>query len=310
MSFKVKFWGVRGSIACPGPRHVRYGGNTSCVEISLGGERFIIDGGTGIRNLGHWMLRKGLKRATILFSHTHWDHINGMPFFSPAFRADRTFHVMAGHLIGQGGVAKVFAGQLENPYFPVPLSAMKAKISFEDFRSGETLHLGTQGKLRVRTAQLNHPNGGTAYRFDHNGVSLCYVTDTEHIPGQMDQHVLSLIEGADLVIYDCTYSDEEFPGKVGWGHSTWQEGVRLCRAAGAKKLAIFHHDPDHDDDFMDRLAVEAHQMWTNAFVAIEGMGFTLEEFAKSPAPLPAPMARSGALGGTNRLPGERIGART
>lgn len=291
MSFKVKFWGVRGSIACPGPRHVRYGGNTSCIEVSLGGERFILDGGTGIRNLGHWMLRKDLKRATLLFSHTHWDHINGVPFFSPAFRPDRTFHVMAGHLINQGGIAKVFAGQLENPYFPVPLAAMKARISFEDFHAGETLYLGQGNRIKVRTAILNHPNGATGYRFDHNGVSLCYVTDTEHVLGKMDQHILSLIEGADLVIYDCTYTDQEFPSKVNWGHSTWEEGMRLCRAAGAKKLAIFHHDPDHDDEFMDRVALAAHEAWPGAFVAVEGMSLVLEEFAKRPAP--APQLRAG-----------------
>lgn len=280
MSFKLKFWGVRGSIACPGPQYVRYGGNTSCVEVSIDGERFILDGGTGVRNLGHWMLRKDVRRATILLSHTHWDHINGLPFFSPAFRKGRSFHIMAGHVSDGAGIAKVFAGQMENPYFPVPIEAMRADLTFEDFSPGDTLSLGPGGSVKVRTARLNHPNGATAYRFDAKGRSLCYLTDTEHVPGQPDENILALIEGADLMIYDSTYTDDEFPGKVNWGHSSWQEGVRLARKAGVGQLAIFHHDPDHDDDFMDDIGAQARAMWTGAFVAQENMRIDLERLGE------------------------------
>jgi len=280
MSFKLKFWGVRGSIACPGRHYVRYGGNTSCVEVTIDGERFILDGGTGIRNLGHWMLRKRVRRATILLSHTHWDHINGLPFFSPAFHKDCAFHVMAGHLHDFGGIAQVFAGQLENPYFPVPAEAMRADLSFEDFAAGDTLKLGPGGAITVRTAPLKHPNDATGYRFEHRGQALCYVTDTEHTPGQPDQNILGLIEGADLLVYDSTYTDEEFPGRVTWGHSTWQEGVRLAKAAGVRRLAIFHHDPDHNDDFMDRVAAEASRAFPGAFVARENMRLDLDKLTE------------------------------
>jgi len=280
MSFKVKFWGVRGSIACPGQRHMIYGGNTSCLEVSIGGERFILDGGTGIRNLGHWLPKKGVKQATVLFSHTHWDHINGVPFFAPAYQAGNAFRVLAGHLADTGGIANIFAKQMSDPYFPVPSSAMRAAITFEDFRAGDSFKLGHNDRVSVRTAPLRHPNGATGYRFDCRGRSVCYVTDTEHVPERLDSNILGLIEGADLMIYDCTYTDQEFAGKIGWGHSSWQEGVRLALAGNVRRLAIFHHDPDHDDEFMDRLALAARREWAGAFVARESMQLDIDQLAE------------------------------
>jgi phosphoribosyl 1,2-cyclic phosphodiesterase len=129
--------------------------------------------------------------------------------------------------------------------------------------------------LVARTPPRTPPGAAPCYRLDFAGKSLCYITDTEHVLGKPDQNVLGLIEGADLVIYDCTYTDEEFPEKISWGHSTWQEGVRLCRAAGAKRLAIFHHDPDHDDDFMEKVEKEARETWSGAFAAREDMSVVL-----------------------------------
>jgi phosphoribosyl 1,2-cyclic phosphodiesterase len=163
---------------------------------------------------------------------------------------------------------------MTDPMFPVPLEAMRGASSFEDFTAGDTFVLGAD--VVIKTARLNHPNGATGYRIEHGGVSFCYVTDTEHIPGKPDQNILGLIEGADLVLYDCTYTDAEFPTKVGWGHSTWHEGVRLCRAAGARRLGIFHHDPDHDDVFMRGIAAEAKDVWKGAFVVREGRSVLLE----------------------------------
>lgn len=273
MSFRVKFWGVRGSIACPSPNHVVYGGNTSCVEVVAGDQHIILDAGTGIRGLGHDVLRRGIRHSTLLLSHTHWDHINGFPFFAPAFRANQSLRVLAGHLGDKGGVQSVMASQMANPTFPVPLEALQADLGFVDFTVGEVLELGAD--VKVRTAALNHPNGATGYRIEHAGCSLCYVTDTEHVPGKPDQNVLGLIAGADLVIYDSTYTDEEFPQRVGWGHSTWQEAVRLCRSAGVKRLAIFHHDPDHDDAFMEAIEAEARDAWEGAIVARDNMELTL-----------------------------------
>ncbi|MCW8916346.1 MAG: MBL fold metallo-hydrolase [Magnetovibrio sp.] len=269
MSLKVKFWGVRGSIACPSADHIRYGGNTSCLEIKVGDRRLVMDAGTGVRGLGKTFLEDDISQIHLLLTHTHWDHINGFPFFVPAYDPRRSIHIMAGHLRGGDGIQNVLAAQMDNPMFPVPLSAMQAKMRFEDFEAGMSFNI--YDDVHVRTCALNHPNGATGYRIEHDGHSICYITDTEHVPGKLDQNILGLIDGADLVIYDSTYTEEEFPDRIGWGHSTWNEGVRLCQEAGAKSLAIFHHEPEHEDDFMDQLEKDAQAVWDKAFVAKEGM---------------------------------------
>ena len=156
-----------------------------------------------------------------------------------------------------------------SPMFPVPLETMQAKLRFEDFKAGEKFKLYSD--VNIKTAPLRHPNGATGYRIEHNGKSVCYITDTEHVPGEPDQKILELIEGSDLVIYDSTYTEEEFLTKVGWGHSTWNEGLALCQAANVKKFAIFHHEPDHDDNFVDGIEAEAQAIWEHSFAAREGM---------------------------------------
>ena len=235
----------------------------------------IFDAGTGIRNLCHWLVRKSVNHATILLSHVHWDHVNGFPFFSPAFRRDCSFTIMAGHLSKFVGVRNVLAGQMTTPTFPVPLDAMHAAETFKDFNASDSFNLSVTPKIKIRSVELNHPDGATGYRIDYAGKSMCYVTDTEHIIGQPDRKILGLIEGTDLLIYDCTYTDNEFVNKIGWGHSTWQEAVRLSKAANVKSLAIFHHDPDHEDRFMEQVKNEARQLWSGAFVAREHMRINL-----------------------------------
>ncbi|MBM4361371.1 MAG: MBL fold metallo-hydrolase [Deltaproteobacteria bacterium] len=273
MSFAVEFWGVRGSIACPSPRHVVYGGNTSCLEVTAGDQRIILDAGTGIRDLGDSFLKRDVRQAHLLLTHVHWDHINGFPFFAPGYAANRTFEIRAAHLSRLGGVREVLAGQMGQPTFPVPLETMRARLEFQDFDAGDQFWLAPG--VKVSTAPLNHPNGATGYRIECAGKALCYVTDTEHVPGVPDQRILSLIEGADLVIYDCTYTDEEFVSHVGWGHSTWQEAIRLCVAAGARRLAVFHHDPSHEDAFMADVERSARDTWDGATVARESMRIQL-----------------------------------
>lgn len=274
--FQITFWGVRGSIACPSPDYIRYGGNTSCVSVQCGNRHLVFDSGSGIRGYGRWLMSQPEREIKLLLSHTHWDHINGFPFFAPAYDPSFDVEVMAGHLIGQNLTIKdVMAGQMSDPTFPVPMDIMSAKLRFSDFPVGNTLDFGAG--LKVRTAALQHPNGATGYRVDYEGRSVCYVTDTEHDPAEPNRNILGLIEGADLVIYDSTYTDLEFPAKRGWGHSTWQEGVRLCTSAKVKQLAIFHHDPDHDDAFMDKVAKEAEAMWPGAFVARDGMTISIAD---------------------------------
>jgi phosphoribosyl 1,2-cyclic phosphodiesterase len=277
MGINVKFWGVRGSIATPSADHMKYGGNTSCVELNVNGRVIILDAGTGVRLLGNCLMERGLKDYLFLQSHTHWDHINGFPFFAPVYRDDVNIEIMAGHLSESGGIKKVLSSQMCQPTFPVPFSELSAKLSFTDFKAGESFSLGDG--IYVRTAPMKHPDGGTGYRIEYDGCSICYVTDTEHVIGRPDQDILGLIQGADLVIYDATYTDEEYPKFAGWGHSTWQEGIRLCKAANVGQLAIFHHDPSHDDAFMDNVAEQAQKEWANTFVAKEGMTLVIESIA-------------------------------
>lgn len=273
MALSIRFWGVRGSIACASPEHMKYGGNTSCIEVQAGDHCFVLDAGTGIRNFGNVIFERDIRNIHLLLTHTHWDHINGFPFLTPAYDPKRTITIHAGHLKDQGGVEGILSMQMHNPMFPVPLDAMQANLTFEDFEAGDSYKL--YDDVKIRTAPLNHPNGATGYRVEHGGKSVVYITDTEHVPDQPDQNILGLIEGADMVIYDSTYTEEEFPEKIGWGHSTWNEGMRLCKAANVKQLAIFHHDPDHTDDIMDKIAEQSKAEWDQSFITREGMELTI-----------------------------------
>ena len=268
--FLVRFWGVRGSIATPGPSTARYGGNTSSIEVRCGGRPLMLDAGTGLRYLGAKLLAEAPLDADIFFTHTHFDHVCGLPFFKPFFQPQNSFRLWAGHLGGGMTLHRVLREFMMAPLFPVPPEIFKAGIEYRDFKGGETL-TPSEG-VTVRTAVLNHPDGATGYRIEYGGKSICYVTDTEHVPGSPDRNVLSLIEGADIAIYDCMYTDDEYAKSyVGWGHSTWQEAVRLCKPAGVKKLVVFHHDPDHDDDRMDAIGREVAAAMPGAVVAREGM---------------------------------------
>ncbi len=265
----MRFWGVRGSIACPGAETVRYGGNTSCLEVRCGARLLIFDAGTGLRGLDAALAADGALDADVLFTHTHLDHIWGWPYFGRLLRADTALTVWAGHLLPDHTIEEVLDGLLREPFAPVRRDRIRARLAYRDFRVGE--RLTPRRGVVVRTAPLNHPQDATGYRIEYRGRSICYVTDTEHVPGVPDRNLLALIAGADMVIYDSTYTDDEFPAHVGWGHSTWQEGVRLCDTAGAKTLVVFHHDPDHDDRRMDGIAAAVERARPGSVVAREGM---------------------------------------
>lgn len=267
--FLVRFWGVRGSIACPGPDTLCYGGNTACVEMRCGPHRLAFDAGTGMRSMGDAMMEEGPLDADLFLSHTHWDHIVGLPFFRPAHRAENRFTVWAGHLAPASSIKAALQVACGPPLFPVPIEAFRAEIIFRDFRAGETL--SPRAGLTIHTAPLNHPDGATGYRVEYAGKAVCYVTDTEHMPGMPDRNVLGLIEGADVVIYDSAFTDEELTRYAGWGHSTWQEGVRLCRAAGARQLVLFHHDPGRDDAALEAVERAAAAALPGTVAAREGM---------------------------------------
>ena len=269
LEFSITFWGVRGSTPTPGPEWSRYGGNTSCIEMRCAGHLLIFDGGTGLRQLGHKLKAESPLDADLFFTHTHLDHVCGLPFFGPLYKATNSFRFWAGHLNPELNLREVLGHMMSAPLFPVPLEIFSANITFKDFTCGETL--SPRANVTLWTAPLNHPNGATGYRISVGDKAVCYVTDTEHVPGELDRNILGLIEDTDLLIYDCTYTDDEFPRFVEWGHSTWQEGVRLCDAASVKTLVIFHHDPEHDDGFMDSIAAAAEGVRPGTIIAREGM---------------------------------------
>ena len=267
--FYVRFWGVRGSIACPGEEHRRYGGNTSCLEVRCGDRLLIFDAGTGLRLLGNQLGDVENLDTDLFLTHTHHDHIVGLPFFGPLFNARSRVRIWAGHLDSGRNLHGTLCEFMKAPLFPVPPKSFAANVTYHDFKAGDTLQPGPG--VTIRTVGLNHPNGATGYRIECNGRAICYVTDTEHIPGKPDQKILDLIAGADFMIYDSSYTDEEFPKYENWGHSTWQEGVRLAEKAGVEKLVIFHHDPSHDDAFMDQVNADAQAARPGTLVAREGM---------------------------------------
>ena len=268
MSLSVRFWGVRGSIACSGPTTARYGGNTSSLEVRCGGRMILFDAGTGIRYLGRTLNGSLPLDSDIFFTHTHFDHVCGLPFFGPLFQPQNRFRLWAGHLGNGLTLRRVLSEFMMSPLFPVPPEVFRASLEYRDFSAGETLKAG---EASIRTTPLNHPDGATGYRVDYGGKSVCYLTDNEHVPGALDRKLVEFIRGADIVVYDCMYTDEEYPQYVGWGHSTWQEGVRLCKAAGARKLVVFHHDPEHTDEQLDRIADDVGKALPGSLVAREGL---------------------------------------
>lgn len=269
--FTMRFWGVRGTVPCPEADRLRYGGNTSCIEVRCGPARLIFDAGTGLRALGNQLLATGDKfESHIFFTHTHLDHIAGLPFFRPAYDGANHFEFWAGHLRQHGrSLQHVLEQLMQPPLFPVPLDILHACVSFHDFLPGEVLR--PFADVVVHTLALNHPGGATGYRVDFAGRSICIMTDLEHRAGEIDQGIVDFIRGADIVVYDSTYTEEEYARFVGWGHSTWQQGVRLCDAAAAGRLVAFHHDPEHDDTFMDEIARQLARARPGSLVAAEGL---------------------------------------
>ena len=266
----VRFWGVRGSIPCPGPDTVRYGGNTPCVEIRCGDRLLVFDGGTGIRPLGdRLMKRSGPIDADIFFSHCHVDHIGGLPFFAPFYGDKNSFRLWAGNLMPAYRMKQVMQILMSEPTFPIGIDTFRAQMDYRDFTAGETL--SPQPGVTIKTGPLDHPGGATGHRIDYAGRSVAYLTDNEKHDGEFSPALLALARGADLAIYDCTFTDDEIQDKAGWGHSTWREGLRLADAAGIKTFCLFHHAPEHDDAFMDGLVRQAQAVRPGTIAATEGL---------------------------------------
>jgi phosphoribosyl 1,2-cyclic phosphodiesterase len=275
---QITFWGVRGSIPTPGPDTVGIGGNTSCVEVRAGKALLVFDGGTGLRLLGKKLLAEMPITAHIFFSHVHWDHIQGFPFFDPAFVKGNVIHLYGGNNVTRT-LEETLAGQMDHPSFPVHLADMAAKMTFNDLNEGQKLEIddGAGGKVTLSTGRGNHPNGVWLYRVDHAGKTVVYATDTEHTK-EIDPNVVRVASKADVLIYDAQYTPEEYEGKtgkggpkVGWGHSTFSEAAKVASAAGVKKLVLFHHDPLQNDAEVREKERRTRALFPNSQAAYEGL---------------------------------------
>ncbi len=269
---RVKFWGVRGSLPCPGTDHAVYGGNTSCVEIQCGEETIIFDAGSGLRPCGDQLATSNLYSANIFLSHYHHDHIMGFPFFKPAYDSEFSLKVRGPKPQGMRSINDALHAYLSGPFFPVGIDQVMPHVQFETLDPSEVTKIGD---VSVSSKSLNHPGGALGYRVQSGPLSVCYITDLEHTPGEVDQSLIRFIRGTDLLIYDSTYTDEEFPAYCGWGHSTWQEAVRLGNAGDAKQIAIFHHDPHHNDRLMSNVEKKAKALCSRCIVTRDGMELTL-----------------------------------
>ena len=272
---KVRLWGVRGSTPTPEKGNGRYGGNTSCVEVRLDNDTLIIlDCGSGLRALGKSILREFADRpvqAYIFLTHFHWDHIQGIPFFLPLYRKGNTF-LFHSFLRRGSELQQTIEGQMGNPYFPVDMSAMGAKRHFFDLEEGP---ININGAV-ISSAPLNHPQGCVGYRIEADGRVFVLATDTEPGSPFHDRAVRDLAQDADLLLYDSQYTPHQTEGeKKGWGHSSWQEGVRIAQERGVKRLVLFHHDPDSDDAYLDSLVAQAQKEFPNTMGGAEGLEFNL-----------------------------------
>lgn len=270
----LRFWGVRGSTPTPQRENLRYGGNTSCVEVRTSDGIFVFDCGTGFRLLGN-RLRKEFGRlplkARVFLSHYHWDHIQGIPFFVPLYNRANRFIFHSFRSI-HTDVQQALEEQMINPYFPVDMAAMLAQRHFSVIGEGT----GTYDGLTISTRRLNHPQGCLGYRIEHKGKIVVYATDNEPGDRRGDENVRALAQGADVFIYDSQYTPHEYrKHKKNWGHSTWEEAAKIAREAKVKKLVLFHHDPEHDDKQIDAIQRQARQRFPSAVAAREGLAIDL-----------------------------------
>ncbi|MFO0571407.1 MAG: MBL fold metallo-hydrolase [Polyangiaceae bacterium] len=276
MTFEIRFWGVRGSIAAPGPDTAGVGGNTSSVEVVCGASRFLLDSGTGIRALGDALMKQGPVEATLLLSHHHWDHIQGLPFFTPIYLPTTRLTVVGPQTDRLSNI-DVLEHQMSSPVFPVRLEELPCHLETREVMAGDVLELSG---ARIRVAKGNHPGGSLAYRIDYAGRSVVYATDTEHY-SCVDPALRALAEGADVLIYDSQYTPAEYrgdagPSRVGWGHSTYEDGAKLAIAAGVGEFVLFHHDPRRTDAGVAELEEKARALFPSSVAAREGMKIALD----------------------------------
>jgi phosphoribosyl 1,2-cyclic phosphodiesterase len=270
---RIKFWGVRGSTPTPHPENMRYGGNTSCVEVRLGDRLYIFDCGTGFRALGRELSQEFPGHdlfAHVFVSHFHWDHIQGFPFFEPLYYPSNRFLFHCSRRTRS--LKAVIEEQMAAPYFPVGLTQMRAKQEFYDIEEGRL----PLDDMQVQTMWLNHPQGCMGFRLETKDGVLVYATDNEPGDAVFDKNLRKLAAGADVLIYDAQYLPEEYEARRrGWGHSHWREAINVVMESGAKELVLYHHDPAHDDACIDKVVKEARNYYPRVRAAAEGMEIKL-----------------------------------
>ncbi len=270
---RLKFWGVRGSTPTPQLDNLSYGGNTSCLELRLPDNQSIIfDAGSGLRNLGATLLKESAGAnldLKVFLTHFHWDHIQGIPFFAPLFLPGNrvTFHSHT-----NGSLEEVLEGQMARPYFPIDLASVAAKREFVELESKPMSFSG----ITIRPFPLNHPQGAVGYRIETGRSVIVYATDLEHGHPKLDSVLRDYASGADLLVYDAQYTPEEYVKYRGWGHSTWVQALNVARDAHAGKLLLFHHDPSHNDAFLDTIGESARQEFDQVAPAREGSVIEIE----------------------------------
>jgi len=285
---QIKFYGVRGSIASPGKDTVKYGGNTSCVSVETNdGNLFVFDAGTGIRKLGEELISKASsKEINLLFSHYHWDHIQGFPFFLPAYQKNQVIKLLAAHL--QDVNAHSVLTQMTNPHFPVPSDKLEAEVVLLTIENSKL----KVGNTTIYSKALNHPGGGSAYRLENSAGNMAYVTDNELAPPEEPKTSYSdwvkFLSNVDYLIHDAMYLDEELEKIHGWGHSLISQTLQLAADAKVKNLVLFHHEPSRTDDQLDEIK-KTSQAWMKkhfpncqVHVAKEGGIFSIDKSYLNP----------------------------
>jgi phosphoribosyl 1,2-cyclic phosphodiesterase len=278
----VKFWGVHGSLPRPGFSTLKFGGNTPCVEVRCEDTLIIFDAGSGIRELGEDITRRQALakisqnpvKGHIFFSHLHWDHVQGFPFFAPAFESGNEFHLYAG--VGlKYTIHRIMNEQMSRPNFPISLKDMRANIVFHDINSGEKIRIDD---VVIRVQELNHPGGSFGYRLEFGGKVVIYGSDTE-IVGNIDPRMVELAREADIMIHDGMFTPDQYLGtghdfsRESWGHSTWEGAVRTALEASVKHLVLFHHG--NDDKTVQEIETSARERYPQTTAAYEGLEIEL-----------------------------------
>lgn len=270
----VRFWGVRGSTPVPGPSTLRYGGNTACVEVWCGERLLILDAGTGLRGLGNAIKRRSERiRADVLISHPHLDHLMGLPFFAPLYHAQNELSLWIPKLAVEPARAELLITSLIGPpYFPVPINKMGAKLHYQAYDAGDAIRL--QSDLNIKTLKIDHPGGAAALRIEYRDRTLVYLTDVE-LSERAVAGMTAFVRGADALICDAMFTDSEKADHRGWGHTTWQDAVRLAQMANLSRLILFHHAPARTDAELDDISLSAASILPGTQVAAEGMSFSI-----------------------------------